>query len=213
MKVSTWMTLNPVTVSPDDNIYKAKEIMKNEGVHRLPVLDENGTLVGLISDADITSASPDFSSKPSIHEVAYLLSKLTVKDVMSSEVMTITPDTTVEEAARLMVDGEVSCLPVVEDGKLTGIITRTDHFKLLLELLGARHYGVSVTFRVVDKPGTIAAITSELAKCGVDIVSIGTMRGVKTQGLVNLKVQGISLEKLSDILTPMVLEVQDIREV
>ncbi len=213
MKVAQRMTLNPITVCPDDNIYFVKDVMDREKVHRLPVLGKDGALVGLISESDILSASPDFSSSPSIHEVAYLLSRLTASDVMSTEVMTISPDATIEEAARIMIDGEISCLPVLKEGKLVGLITRTDLFKLLLELLGARHYGVSASFIVKDKPGIIAEITSRLANCGVDIVSIGTMRSFSDEGLVTMKVQGITCQELSDILKPMVIEVEDIREV
>ena len=213
MKVSQRMTLNPITASPEDNIYSVKDVMDSEKIHRLPVLDKDGVLVGIISESDILSASPDFSSSPSIHEVAYLLSRLTVADVMSTEVMTISPNATVEEAARIMVDGEILCLPVIDDGALVGLITRTDLFKLLLELLGARHYGVSANFVVKDKPGIIAEITSKLASCGIDIVSIGTMRTFSDEGLVTMKVQGISCQELSDILKPMVVKIEDIREV
>ncbi|MBO5770668.1 MAG: CBS domain-containing protein [Spirochaetales bacterium] len=212
MKVSQRMTINPITVTPEDNIYSVKDIMDREGIHRLPVLDSKGTLVGLISKSDILAASPDFSSSPSIHEVAYLLSRLTVSDVMSTEVMTISPDATVEQAARVMIDGEISCLPVIDNGVLVGLITRTDLFRLLIELLGARHYGVSASFTVKDEPGKLAEITSKLASCEADIVSIGTMRSFSDVGSVTMKVQGISCEDLSDILTPMVIEVQDIRE-
>lgn len=212
MKVAQRMTINPITVSPEDNIYFVKDVMEREGIHRLPVLDASEQLVGLISKSDILAASPDFSSSPSIHEVAYLLSRLTVADVMSTEVMTISPNATLEEAARIMIDGEISCLPVLDGDKLVGLITKTDLYKHLLELLGARHYGVSASFLVKDKPGIIAEITSKLASCGVDIISIGTVKGLADVGQMTMKVQGISCSELADILRPMVIEVNDIRE-
>jgi acetoin utilization protein AcuB len=137
-------------------IAEASKLMKDEKIHRLPVLDKNKNLVGIISEKDILYASPSPASSLSIHEMAYLLSKITVKQLMSKNVVTITKDTTVEEAARLMVDQDLSCLPVLEDGKLVGIVSKSDMFKILLELFGARHFGVRVSFLVTDHPGTIA---------------------------------------------------------
>ena len=131
---------------------------------------------------------------------------------MSSEIATIDPSAPIEQAAKEMFDKEVSCLPVVFDQSLVGLITKSDMFSLLLELFGARHYGVRVTMRVKDKPGTIAEITSELAKRGIDIVSIGTIRRTE-EGICTLKVQGESKDNLKSIFDKLGAEVLDIREV
>ena len=211
MNVSENMTRNPITCSPDINIYKALDVMDKEGVHRLPVI-ENGELVGIISEKDIMKASPSGSENASIHKMAYLLSKLVVRDVISTELMTVGPSATVEEATRIMVDNEVSCLPIVQDNHLLGIITKTDMYRLLLDVFGARHYGVRAYFLVKDKPGVIAMITSALAQRNVDIVSIGSLKTREEEGYVTMKVQGIKPEELSAILSPMVVKIIDIRE-
>ncbi len=211
MTVREYMTKHPITCRESDNIYYVGELMEREAVHHLPVLDERERLVGVISEKDIITAVPDLSSHPSLSKMAYLISKLQVKDVMNSEVATIGIDATIESAAKEMFDNEISSLPVVdEDGLLKGLLTKSDIFSLLLELFGARHYGVRVSLRVQDRPGTIARITEELAKRGIDIVSIGTIRG---QEKCTLKVQGESIDNLREIFRTLDAEVLDIREV
>ena len=189
-------------------------MQKKEKVHRLPVLNKERKLVGIISEKDILYATPSPASSLSIHEMAYLLSKLTVKQLMSKDVVTITKDTTVEEAARLMVDQDLSCLPVLEDGRLIGIVSKSDMFKILLELFGARHFGVRVSFLVQDKIGTIASIATAFAKEGIDIITFGTFMGNDpSTSILTIKVQGASVQKVIDILKPLVSEILDVREV
>ncbi len=214
MIIERRMTRNPVTVTPDMSVAEANAIMKREKVHRLPVLDKEHRLIGIISEKDILYASPSPVSTLSIHEMAYLLSQLTVKKLMTHDVISITKDTTVEEAARLMVDQDLSALPVVEDGYLVGIVSKTDLFKVLLELFGARHYGIRMSFLVEDKPGAIAEISNVLATNGVDIIAFGTFMGTDSSNAVcTIKMQGISPEKAVEIIKPHVQEVLDIREV
>ncbi|MCH3907631.1 MAG: CBS and ACT domain-containing protein [Sphaerochaeta sp.] len=214
MIIERRMTRNPVTATPDMPIAEASKLMKDEKIHRLPVLDKNKNLVGIISEKDILYASPSPASSLSIHEMAYLLSKITVKQLMSKNVVTITKDTTVEEAARLMVDQDLSCLPVLEDGKLVGIVSKSDMFKILLELFGARHFGVRVSFLVTDHPGTIAKISQALCEQGVDIIALGTFMGTEpSNAMITIKVQGAPPSKVIDILKPYVDQILDVREV
>ena len=214
MIIERRMTKNPVTISPDANVVEASELMKKEKVHRLPVLDKDKKLVGVISEKDILFASPSPASSLSIHEMAYLLSKLTVRKLMTKDPVTITKDTTVEEAARLMVDQDLSCLPVVEGDKLVGIVSKSDMFKILLELFGARHFGTRLSFIVDDKPGTIAAISKAVAEKGWDIISFGTFMGTDpSNAICTIKVEGCSQNDLVQLLRPMVKEILDVREV
>ena len=215
MIIARRMTRNPVPATPDMSVGEASDLMRREKVHRLPVLDKNKNLVGVITEKDVLYASPSPATSLSIHEMAYLLSKLKVKDLMTRDVVTITEDTTVEEAARLMVDQDLSCLPVVNaTGKLVGIVSKSDMFRILLELFGARHYGVRMSFLVEDKPGTIAKISAALAEKGLDIVSFGTFTGTDpTNAICTIKVQGCTKESLLELMKPFVSEVLDIREV
>jgi acetoin utilization protein AcuB len=214
MIIERRMTRNPVTATPEMSVAEASALMKREKVHRLPVLDKDKKLVGIISEKDILYASPSPVSSLSIHEMAYLLSQLTVKKLMTRDVVTIKKDTTVEEAARLMVDQDLSSLPVVEDGKLIGIVSKSDLFKILLELFGARHYGIRMSFLVEDKPGAIARISGVLADNGVDIIAFGTFMGTdSTNAVCTIKLQGISKAAAVDLVKPHVIEILDVREV
>ncbi|MDY0287710.1 MAG: CBS domain-containing protein [Sphaerochaeta sp.] len=214
MIIERRMTRNPVTATPDMSISEASTLMKQEKVHRLPVLDKDKKLVGLLTEKDILYASPSPASSLSIHEMAYLLSKLTVKKLMSKNVVTINKDTTVEEAARMMVDQDLSCLPVLEGDKLIGIVSKSDMFKILLELFGARHFGIRVSFVVEDKPGTIAKISQALSEEGIDIITFGTFMGTDpTNAICTIKVQGASISKVVEIIKPFVSQLLDVREV
>lgn len=214
MIIERRMTRNPVTATPDMSIAEASNLMKQEKVHRLPVLDKEKRLVGIITEKDILYATPSPASSLSIHEMAYLLSKLTVKKLMSKNVFTITKDTTVEEAARMMVDQDLSSLPVLEGNKLIGIVTKSDMFKILLELFGARHFGVRVSFVVEDKPGTIAKISQALSENGIDIITFGTFMGTDpTNAICTIKVQGAPISKVVELIKPFVSQLLDVREV
>lgn len=214
MIIERRMTRNPVTATPDMSIAEASALMKQEKVHRLPVLDKDKKLVGILTEKDILYASPSPASSLSIHEMAYLLSKLTVKKLMSKNVVTINKDTTVEEAARMMVDQDLSSLPVLEGDKLIGIVTKSDMFKILLELFGARHFGVRVSFIVEDKPGTIAKISQALSEQGIDIITFGTFMGTDpTNAICTIKVQGAPISKVVEIIKPFVSQLLDVREV
>ncbi|MCK9547189.1 MAG: CBS and ACT domain-containing protein [Sphaerochaeta sp.] len=214
MIIERRMTRNPVTATPDMSIAEASNLMKQEKVHRLPVLDKDKKLVGIITEKDILYATPSPASSLSIHEMAYLLSKLTVKKLMSRNVVTITKDTTVEEAARMMVDQDLSSLPVLDGEKLIGIVSKSDMFKILLELFGARHFGVRVSFIVDDKPGTIAKISQALSEAGMDIIAFGTFMGTDpTNAICTVKVQGATMSRAVEIIKPFVNQLLDVREV
>ena len=211
MTVSKNMTINPVTTTPDMGVFEAFELMKNEGVQRLPVLDNDGNLVGIISEKNITSAAAD--REVSIVEFALLLSKIKVGDVMTKEVITVSVDDPVELAARKMSDNDISILPVVDnDGKLVGIVSRSDLFRLLLELFGTRHYGIRVTFRIKDQKGVIAKLAIALEKIGANIVSIGNLDSDQGYSTIIMKINGVDESLIKDTLSPLVDGNLDIRE-
>ena len=211
MTVSKNMTINPVTTTPDMGVFEAFELMKSEGVQRLPVLDGEGNLVGIISEKNITSAAAD--KEVSIVEFALLLSKIKVGDVMTKEVITVSVDDPVEMAARKMSDNDISILPVVDNnGKLVGVVSRSDLFRLLLELFGTRHYGIRVTFRIKDQKGVIAKLEIALEKIGANIVSIGNLDSDQGYSTIIMKINGVEESLIKDALTPLVDGNLDIRE-
>lgn len=215
MLVRERMTRHPVTVSPDASISEALNLMREEEVRRLPVLDREGRLVGIVLEKDLLYASPSPATSLSIHEMHYLLSKLTVAKVMSREVITVDEITPLEEAARIMADGRISGLPVMRGDQLVGIITETDLFKVFLEMLGAREEGIRMTLQVPDQKGMLASITGGIAALGGDIVSLSTFWGEDlTSAVITVKVRKGTATKrqLVGAMEGLGLEVVDIRE-
>lgn len=132
MLVRDIMTKNPIAVSPTTILPKAMRLMKKHGFRRLPVL-KNKKLVGIVTDRDLKEAMPSDATSLSVWELNYLLSKLEVKEVMQSPVMSATETMSVRDAAKLMLDKKIGGLPVMNKGVLTGIITVTDVLKFFVE--------------------------------------------------------------------------------
>lgn len=131
--VRDWMTTDVITVSADVSLPQAHQIMTKEEIRRLPVVDEEGRLVGIVSLGDVRSAEPSPATSLSIWEMNYLLSTLKVGKIMTKDPVTIGQDSTIGEAARTMLENRVSGLPVVdEDNKLLGIITESDIFSMVV---------------------------------------------------------------------------------
>lgn len=129
--VRDWMTSDPVTIDPQTTLPEANRLMKECGIRRLPVVD-NGRLVGIVTLGDVREASPSCATSLSIYELNYLIARLTVGHIMTREPITIAPDSSIEAAARLMLEHKVSSLPVVDGTKVVGIITESDIFRLLV---------------------------------------------------------------------------------
>jgi acetoin utilization protein AcuB len=176
MFVKTKMTTNPFTVSPDQTIPDAHELMVQHGVKRLPVI-KNNKLVGVVSKEDIDKYSPSKATSLSMGEITYLLSKTKIKQIMSKNLITISPNSLLEEAAILMRDNKVSFLPVVENNKLVGIITESDIFDSFIELLGFREPGVRLTVEVDDEPGIMSNLTNIIGQFGANITRVAVYRG------------------------------------
>ena len=136
MFVGERMSRPVISVSPDDPINDVLAMFKKEHIRRAPVI-KNGKMVGMVTGTDLINASPSSVTTLSIWEMNYLISKVTVKSVMSKKVITVDKDTPIEEAARIMADEKIGGLPVMDGKKVVGIITETDLFKVFLELMGA----------------------------------------------------------------------------
>ncbi len=213
MLVKDRMTQNPVTVSPDTPVSEALNLMRQKKVRRMPVVDRRGHLVGIVAEKDLLYASPSPATSLNVYEIGYLLSKLKVKEIMAKDVVTITEDAPLEEAARIMVDNAVSGLPVVRDKAVVGIITETDIFKILLEMMGARDLGTRLTIQVHDQPGTLSRIAGAIASIGGDIVALGTFRGEgHGHGLLVIKVCCVDPKLLVETMRQLDIVVLDVRE-
>jgi len=214
MLVKERMTRNPITITPSTSFEEALRVMRKNKVRRLPVLDKKRGLVGIVSEKDLLYASPSPVTSLDVFELHYLLSKITVKEVMTKEVITVEEDTPLEEAARIMADNKIGGLPVVRDSVLVGIITETDLFKVFLELLGAREKGLRLSLLVPERKGMLASLTGEIARLGGNIVSLGTFLGEDpTNRLIAVKVQDVPKEDLLAAVEGIEAKVLDVREV
>jgi acetoin utilization protein AcuB len=192
-------------------IVDALNLMKRERIRRTPVV-KDGKIVGIVSDKDLLNASPSPATSLSVWEMNYLLSKITIKEVMTRKVLTVTEDTPIEEAARIMADNKIGGLPVVRGDQVVGIITETDLFKIFLELMGAREPGVRVTVIIPEQRGQLANLTQAIASEGGNFVAFGQFTGKDaTTRLVTFKVAGLPEGKVKQITEPLVMELVDIR--
>ena len=177
MYVRNYMTKDVVTVDYDATISEVLTVMNETDIHRIPVM-KGDKLIGIITDGNIQKASPSKATSLSIHEINYLLSKCTVSDYMTKNVVTCGADILLEEAVEIMKDKKVSCLPVMDDGKLCGIITETDMFEAFTDLLGFNEKGSSrITIDIrEDKLGVLARLTSLTKASGVNIINVAVFR-------------------------------------
>jgi acetoin utilization protein AcuB len=136
MFVRDKMSRNVITIAPDQSLQMARERMHKHGIRRLPVV-EHGKLIGIITDRDVRQAWASPATSLSTHELLYLLDRLTVAEVMTSKAFTVTPDTPLVEAARLLRDHKIGGLPVVEGSQVVGMITGTDLLEAFIEMFGA----------------------------------------------------------------------------
>ncbi|MUM76575.1 CBS domain-containing protein [Pseudodesulfovibrio sp. F-1] len=196
MLVKNWMTGNVITITPDRSMMKASKLMKDNSISRLPVVDENGRIVGIVSDRDVKDASPSKATTLDMHELYYLLSEVKIKDIMTRKVTTIRHDETVEKAAVLMLEGNFGGLPVVdEDGKVVGIITDTDIFKVLVEISGVYEGGIQVCLEISTAPGSLAPILDFLKDNGARIMSVMTHNVPETVGMKHVYIRMRDMEK------------------
>ena len=167
---------NPITISPEASFYEARNLVHEKGVRHIPVVDKNNMLVGIVTDRDIREAAPSDATLLSVQELNYLLGKLKVSSFMTpkEKLLTITPDTLIEEAIQLMHDNKIGCLPVVEGGKLYGIFTETDALDHLVDIFGFKQKGTRLTLALEDKPGTMLGILEVFKKHNVNVISIVT---------------------------------------
>jgi acetoin utilization protein AcuB len=212
MLVGDRMTSPPITITADTSIDRALELMREQQVRRFPIVDQRGKLVGIVSEKDLLYASPSPATTLSVYEIPYLLSKIKMRDLMTKEVITVTKDTPLEEAARIMADSKVGGVPVIEGDEVIGIITETDIFKLFLEMLGAREEGVRLTVLVPEKKGTLARLAGKIAEMGGNIIALGTAMGddPSNRELV-VKVADVPEEQLVAAMEALDLKVLDTR--
>ena len=212
MTVGQRMTKNPITVKHDTPVSEAQYLMRKEKIHRFPVVDKDLHLKGIVTEKDLLYATPSPATTLDVYEMSYLLSKLKVDEVMTTDLVTVTEDTTIEEAARVLVDNNIGGLPVLREGKLVGIITESDLFKVFLEMFAFRQKGIRMTMVVPEERGELAKLAGAVSGIGGNIVALGTFLGEDaSQTLLTMKVQDVTIEALQQAVLPFVKKIVDTR--
>jgi acetoin utilization protein AcuB len=213
MLVGNRMSKPVYTISPETSLDDALSIMEKEHVRRLPVVDRDGSLVGIVTEQDLIKASPSEATLLDKWEIKSLMSTLPVEKVMTRQMITLTEDVLLEEAARIMADKKVSGLPVVRGNKVVGMLTESDIFKVFLEMMGARQSGIRLSFLIANKPGQLAKLSHAVSEIGGDIITMGTFTGSQSGiGEMMMKVSGVSMDVLKEAIAPFIVEILDARE-
>jgi acetoin utilization protein AcuB len=215
MFVRDRMSKHPLTIGEDESLSGAHRYMEEQSVRHLPVVNRAGTMVGLVAEDDLLKAEPSTATSLSVWEIHSLLERVKVKNVMVRDVITTTEDTPIEEAAQLMLERKIGCLPVLRDGKLVGIITESDMFRTFMELFAARQKGLRITMSVPDREGELAKVAQAIADQGGYIAACGTfMSDDPTQWGLVFKVRNVDRTTLTDALSRIEgQQVHDIREI
>jgi len=209
------MTPQPlIVVTPDTPIIEAQQMMQEHNIRHIPVVTENQNLVGLLTRETMLRAIPWSAASLSALETQYILSKVTAGKVMIPDVITVTEDVSVEEAARIMVDQKIGCLPVLRAGALVGVITDIDLLSTAMEMLGARQPGLRLSVTVPNRVGEMARLLAAIAAIGANLNAVGSWevkRNPERWGVV-LKVSRVSKEQLVNALGKLAeVEILDVR--
>lgn len=210
MLVKEWMTEAPVTVAAQTPVMEAMHLLREGGYRRLPVMDGD-RLIGIVTDRDLKEATPSKATTLSIYELNYLLSKLLVRDVMVRDVVTVGVDEPIETAALLMEEHKVSGLPVMDGGRLVGILTITDALRALVTMLGLKEGGTRVSVDLPDEPGVLARVAAAAAPSNIVAVVTAGVKAGQRRHLV-LRVAGEGAEQFAErVRASEGVEVTDVR--
>jgi acetoin utilization protein AcuB len=215
MFVRDRMSTPAVTIRANTPFQDVLKLMRDRQFRRLPVVNKKGKLVGIVSERDLLHAAPSSATSLSIWEVHYLLAKIQVKEIMTKDLITTTPDTPVEDAARLMVTHKIGGLPVVdENNDVVGVITETDIFETFVEMFAGGQAGLRLTLEVPEQKGVLALLSKAISDLGGSIESVGTFysEAAGERGLV-VKVRDVSKPQLVETLEALGDHVVDAREV
>jgi acetoin utilization protein AcuB len=215
MLVKDQMTPNPICGHPEMPITEAQALMQENNIRHLPILGEEKNLVGLITLRSLMNAVPADLSQFSPFVVNYVLAKLKARNIMVKDVITISEDTPFEEAARIMADKKIGCLPVMQGDELVGIISDNDLFNIMVGLLGARREGVRVTVNQPDRAGEVARIPRAIAEKGGYLSVFVTYPTANPEIWASVvKVTNLPQDTVVETLGSLPdIEVKDVREV
>ncbi len=216
MLVRELMTPEPICGRPDMVVTEIQKLMSDNNIRHVPIVDEAGKLVGLVTQRSLFGALRTEESDLSQFEVSYILSKIQAHHVMVEDVITIGQDVPAEEAARVMADERIGCLPVMGDGELVGIITDNDLFNAMLNLLGARRSGIRLVVLQPDRTGEVARLTNAIAEQGgyLSVCAGYFPEGEPDSWASVVKVTNLSQDELVSLIESQAeMEILDVREI
>jgi len=205
MLVKNWMSKNVVTIDENDSMQDAINLLKQHKINMLPVI-KKGKLTGILTDRDLKKASASDATTLDVHELLYLISKIKIKDIMGKKPLTVPFDYTIEETASILLENNISGVPVVDyDKQLVGIITKSDIFKVILSLTGIAKKGIHFGLRVKDIPGSIKEVADIIRNYGARMASILTSYEDVKHGYRNvyLRAYGIDRSKFKSLLSDL----------
>jgi acetoin utilization protein AcuB len=195
MLVKNWMSKEIITIDVNDSMQEAMRRLKEHNIRMLPVM-KKGKLVGIVTDRDLKKASASDATTLEVHELLYLLTRIKVKDIMTKDPITVPPDYTVEETARVLLENKISGAPVMDKtGKVIGTITQTDLFRVLISLTGVGSGGIQFGFHLADKPGSIKEVADIIRQYGGRMVSILTSYEQVAEGYRKVYIRMHSIER------------------
>ena len=196
MQIRDWMTTEVLTATPETSMLKISKIMKECNIRRVPVVDGENHVIGIVSDRDVKDASPSKATTLDMHELYYLLSEVKARDIMTPNPVTVNLRDTVERVALLMQERGVSGLPVIDDNdKLVGIITDRDLFKVLIEVSGVRRGGVQLTVLFEDGVGVLLPLFDLLREHNASLVSMLTADSKSGPNMREVAVRVMPMER------------------
>lgn len=222
MLVKKWMTKIVITVDKDDQMLKAVKLLKEHKIHRLPVLEE-GKLIGIVSDEDLSRPSFSGESSEEFIDMVYRLSKIRVGEVMTKNPILIPEYYTIDEAIGVLIQNDISGAPVINnDGNMVGVISRTDIMKAQRRMIGLEERGITFAFHLPDEPGSIRKVNEIIQNYGGRIASVYTSAEEIPEGFreVYVRMYGVDRKKIAELtksleeagkLTYMVDHVEKIR--
>ena len=210
MAVKDFMTRKVVYISPDTTVAHAADLMREQGLHRLPVI-ENDQLVGLVTEGTIAEASPSKATSLSIYEMNYLLNKTKVKDVMIRDVVTVSGYASLEDATYLMLKNKIGILPVVDNHQVYGVITDRDVFQAFLEIAGYGVEGIRVHFISDNEVGVLGKIVALIVEEDLNISHTVNIPRKDGKVVIEVQIDGkIDLTALKDKFEKEGIQVEEI---
>jgi acetoin utilization protein AcuB len=174
MIVAKRMMRNPVSVDENDSMKKAMDLLRERDIRHLPVLKDGEKLVGILTERDIKQASPSPATALEIREIYYLLDKVKVRQIMTRRPYTISSTAPIEEAALIMREKKIGCLPVVDAGRVVGILTETDILDAFIEAMGVSGPGYRMEIALPNRPGMLFEVLKLMKDFDANVVSVAT---------------------------------------